>query len=68
MAAMGNPGWSYQDVLPYFKKLEKFHAKENEAVQPEYHGFKGPVNVGYFTTNRYESAKKKERTLHGSVE
>lgn len=55
MAAMGNPGWSYQDVLPYFKKLEEFHAKKEEVIKPEYHGFKGPVSVGYFNTNRYEN-------------
>lgn len=24
---LGNPGWSYQDVLPYFMKSEKVHAK-----------------------------------------
>jgi choline dehydrogenase len=40
-AALGNTGWSYQDVLPYFKKAE-----HNE-THPEgpYHGTGGPQNV-----------------------
>lgn len=40
-AALGNTGWSYQDVLPYFKKSE-----HNERINNEYHGQHGPLNVG----------------------
>lgn len=32
-AALGNSGWSYDEVLPYFKKSE-----HNEDFQDEYHG------------------------------
>ncbi len=40
-AAAGNVGWSYADVLPYFKKAEN-----NEFWgQSEYHGAGGPLNV-----------------------
>ncbi len=37
---LGNEGWSYDDVLPYFKKSEN-----NERFADEYHGQGGPVNV-----------------------
>ena len=36
----GCPGWGYQDVLPYFKRMEN-----NEAGASEIHGSGGPVNV-----------------------
>jgi len=39
-AALGNTGWSYQDVLPYFIKSE-----HNERIRNEYHGQHGPLNV-----------------------
>lgn len=39
-AALGNPGWSYEDVLPYFKKAEN-----NETKDDEFHGKGGPLNV-----------------------
>jgi len=40
-AAQGNQGWSYEDVLPYFKKAEN-----NETFgQSEFHGQGGPLNV-----------------------
>ena len=39
-AAMGNPGWSYQDVLPYFKKSEN-----NERGADAFHGTGGPFNA-----------------------
>lgn len=37
-AAAGNDGWSYREVLPYFKRLE--HALEGDAA---FHGFSGPM-------------------------
>jgi len=39
-AALGNEGWSYKDVLPYFKKAEHFE----EGSSP-FHGQEGPLNV-----------------------
>ncbi len=39
-AALGNDGWSWQDVLPYFLKSER-----NERIHNELHGQDGPLNV-----------------------
>jgi len=39
-AAQGAPGWSYQDVLPYFKRAE-----DNARGASEYHGAGGPMRV-----------------------
>lgn len=39
-AAMGNAGWSYREVLPYFKRAED-HAGGGDA----YHGSGGPLHV-----------------------
>jgi choline dehydrogenase-like flavoprotein len=39
-AALGNPGWGYEDVLPYFKKSE-----HNERGADAWHGSGGPLNV-----------------------
>jgi choline dehydrogenase len=38
--AAGNPGWGYDDVLPYFKKAEN-----QERGPSEHHGVGGPHNV-----------------------
>ena len=37
---LGNEGWSYNDVLPYFKKAEN-----NERGGDDFHGTGGPLNV-----------------------
>ncbi|XP_063988386.1 glucose dehydrogenase [FAD, quinone]-like [Diachasmimorpha longicaudata] len=42
-AAQGNYGWSYDEVLPYFKKSER--ANLNEPVDESYHGKDGNVHV-----------------------
>lgn len=39
-AALGNAGWSYDEVLPYFMKAE-----HNETHAGPYHGQGGPLNV-----------------------
>ncbi|MCW5653840.1 choline dehydrogenase [Hydrogenophaga sp.] len=39
-AAQGNPGWSFADVLPYFKRAE-----HNERGADDLHGQGGPLNV-----------------------
>ena len=43
-AALGNKGWSYEEVLPYFKKSEG-----NEYHKDELHGQMGPVSVSNAT-------------------
>ncbi|MFF7709638.1 GMC family oxidoreductase N-terminal domain-containing protein [Pseudomonas sp. NPDC007930] len=40
-AAAGNPGWSYAEVLPYFRRSEG----NLGAVDPRYHGSDGPLAV-----------------------
>ena len=39
-ARLGNAGWSYDEVLPYFRKAEN-----NETWRNDYHGQGGPLNV-----------------------
>jgi choline dehydrogenase len=39
-ASLGNDGWSYKDILPYFKKSEG-----NEEFNDEYHNNSGPLGV-----------------------
>jgi len=41
-ASLGNEGWAYKDVLPYFKRSE-----HNEDITNEYHGNEGPLNVTF---------------------
>lgn len=41
-AEMGADGWSYADVLPYFKRAETWHG---DAGNPAYRGHNGPVHV-----------------------
>jgi choline dehydrogenase-like flavoprotein len=44
-AALGNTGWSYADVLPYFKRSEN-----NAEFDGEYHGKNGPLRVNKLRT------------------
>jgi choline dehydrogenase-like flavoprotein len=39
-ASLGNTGWSYADVLPYFKRSE-----DNAEFEGEFHGKGGPLHV-----------------------
>ena len=45
-ASLGNAGWSYADVLPYFKRSE-----DNADFGGEYHGKGGPLAVNKLRTD-----------------
>jgi choline dehydrogenase-like flavoprotein len=51
-AALGNTGWSFNDMLPYFIKSE-----HNEDLSGELHGQGGPLNVSTRPVN-YEISKR----------
>lgn len=44
--SLGNDGWGFDDVLPYFKKAEN-----NEVFHNEWHGQGGPLNVSNSRSN-----------------
>jgi choline dehydrogenase len=52
---LGNPGWSWDDLLPYFKKSETYSPMRSGEVADQYsthedssvHGYDGPVNVSF---------------------
>jgi choline dehydrogenase-like flavoprotein len=44
-SALGNQGWAFDDVLPYFKKSES-----NETLHDAFHGTEGPLNVAGLRT------------------
>lgn len=41
-ARLGNEGWSYDEILPYFKKSES-----NEDIENEFHGKNGELHVEF---------------------
>lgn len=45
-ASLGNTGWSYEDVLPYFKRSEG-----NTQFSDDYHGTDGPLGVSASRTD-----------------
>ncbi|MCJ1456766.1 hypothetical protein MMC28_007131 [Mycoblastus sanguinarius] len=53
--ALGNPGWNWEGILPYFMKSETYTPVYSEEIAHEYsinynpavHGTSGPVQVSY---------------------
>ncbi|KKY27482.1 putative choline dehydrogenase [Phaeomoniella chlamydospora] len=53
--ALGNPGWSWSDFLPYFMKSENYTPYHFDSVplpfqdtfNPSIHGSSGPIHVSY---------------------
>ena len=58
-AQLGNRGWSYADVLPYFKKAESF-----ERGGDDYRGAGGPMNVA----DMYERHELVDAFIEAGVE
>ncbi|WP_407307181.1 GMC family oxidoreductase [Acinetobacter sp.] len=59
-AELGNHGWSYQEILPFFIRSEN-----NQDIQDQYHGNHGPLSVSNLRTDspwhkRYIRAAKEQ--------
>ena len=70
--SFGNPGWGWEDVLPYFVKLENM--KDPKFRDKPYHGKDGPIQVEKFANHSYlrdvymEAARElKLLNKHGEV-
>jgi choline dehydrogenase-like flavoprotein len=56
---LGNKGWGFKELLPYFKKHETFDDPKEYATKsnlpletkfdPEYHGHSGPIHTSFNT-------------------
>ena len=60
-AQLGNQGWSYEDVLPFFRKAEN-----NERGADKFHGTGGPLNVADIGA-RIASSKLSSRARNSSA-
>ncbi len=44
-ASTGADGWSYADVLPYFKRMEHWHGAAPDSDEAQWRGTDGPLHV-----------------------
>jgi len=45
IANMGNPGWSWDEMMPFFKASETFHSAEWHQADLSAHGTNGPLHT-----------------------
>ena len=53
MVTIGNPGWSFNELVPYFKKSQSHTPQDNEILPGTgtvtvYEGLDGPVKVSSY--------------------
>lgn len=63
IAAMGNSGWSWEDMLPYFKASETFHPAEWHQADLTVHGNNGPLHI-----EPHRLAPISEKTLESFID
>lgn len=56
-AKLGNPGWSFKDVLPYFLKAENINIPALSGAK--HFGKGGPINVGKCTSIAFKHQPQK---------
>jgi len=59
---LGNPGWSHEDLAPYYKKFAaftepsrktaKFYQIDNKTIDKELHDANGPVRTAFTNSKR----------------
>ena len=59
---MGNDGWSYDEILPYFKRTEN-----NWRGEGKFHGSGGPLQVTPVDTRRYGFERIREAAVNAGI-
>ncbi|CAF1025670.1 unnamed protein product [Adineta steineri] len=63
IASMGNPGWSWNDMLPFFKASETFHPVKWHQADMSVHGTDGPLH-----TEPHPGASISEKVLQSFID
>jgi choline dehydrogenase len=60
------PGWSYADVLPYFKRMESYVAGDDNPKEDleRYRGFDGPLRV---TSCKFQNEKHSRMPIYSTL-
>ncbi|CAG8060571.1 unnamed protein product [Penicillium salamii] len=74
--AAGNKGWNWKNLFPYFKKGEQFQSPEKYSFlegsgvtyDPAYHGFNGPLKVGWSSTQLNDGLAQKMNTTYQNLD
>lgn len=61
---LGNEGWDYESVLPFFKQIETMV----EETDSNDYGHTGPLHIEYFPEVMPESIKKIQKSLYSAVQ
>ncbi|XP_032663981.1 glucose dehydrogenase [FAD, quinone]-like isoform X2 [Odontomachus brunneus] len=64
-AEMGNEGWSYEEVLPYFKKSQQCNHNYNDNWKKRYCGQNGPLHIRHYN---YTDSKLQEMFVDAARE
>lgn len=73
---IGNKGWNWKTLLPYFKKSEQlqdpakypFLDGSGVAFDPVYHGFTGPLKVGWSSTQLNDGLAQKLNATYQNLD
>lgn len=64
-ALLNDSNWSYESILPYFKKSENFtYTRPNSPIDIDFHGYNGPVH----TTQIVPAKNVSSNIIEGSVQ
>ncbi|KAJ6098746.1 hypothetical protein N7467_000281 [Penicillium canescens] len=69
---VGNKGWNWKNLFPYFRKGEQFQTPEKYSFldgsgvtyDPAYHGFTGPLKVGWSSTQLNDGLAQEVNTTY----
>jgi choline dehydrogenase len=62
---LGGDGWTYEDVLPYFKKSQRYH--ESDDFDETYHGADGPMGVRKLPAYSCKMSTLMEKSLNDTL-